>query len=558
MRNARIHRLLFYLVISHVGIVEGQVTTALFTSPVISIPFTRVGNQGYSDIVLKWDGSLGFDVLTVGPESQAMPNIPTAEYSQATNILKIHSLSIAGRPHRNATFRLNSLGKFEYQSIEQVFSDESSTISIDLEDFPQSDNPAMTLQMVSLLDLNADGKKDILAHFWHGNYNAGPDYYGEVPNKLMAFLQDDNRSFTLANKQIFGTEDVDLAGSASRKQAIGDFNADGYPDVAYAMNREDGRPGVYYPGTPNWGSLPIVVLSNGDGSYAVTQPGPESIWYHAVAAAPNELGYDDVIYRPLISGDNALAYRFESGAWSSIDTYPAINGWEIQATDDLIWATDVSAVELFTKSNGIWKSSSRIETLATNESVEFVTWNGDIFEGKVTNISGKDRSAIAFSESCIIDGGRFYVTQLDSRILPSDWRELDRVVETELPMEKAFVIYEYRNGELSQNDNLIPKQLSRRHSYRFSCSDVNGDGLDDIFASTEDESNLLYLQSEEHVFKLQSELIFPAHTFTWGNRNQVRSIYEDIDGDGYNDLMYYHNSPSITQKQVNFEIYWGR
>ena len=104
IRNARIHRLLFYLVISHVGIVEGQVTTALFTSPVISIPFTRVGNQDYSDIVLKWDGSLGFDVLTVGSESQAMPNIPTAEYSQATNILKIHSLSIAGRPYRNATY----------------------------------------------------------------------------------------------------------------------------------------------------------------------------------------------------------------------------------------------------------------------------------------------------------------------------------------------------------------------------------------------------------------------------------------------------------------------
>ena len=212
--------------------------------------------------------------------------------------------------------RLNSLGKFEYQSIEQVFSDESSTISIDLEDFPQSDNPAMTLQMVSLLDLNADGKKDILAHFWHGNYNAGPDYYGEVPNKLMAFLQDDNRSFTLANKQIFGTEDVDLAGSASRKQAIGDFNADGYPDVAYAMNREDGRPGVY-PGTPhppNWDSLPIVVLSDGDGSYTVTQPGTEAGWYHAVAAVPNELGYDDVIYGSQIPSGNALAYRYQSGS----------------------------------------------------------------------------------------------------------------------------------------------------------------------------------------------------------------------------------------------------
>ena len=65
-----------------------------------------MGNQDYSDIVLKWDGSLGFDVLTVGSASQALPNIPTAEYSQATNILKIHSLSIAGRSYRNATFKV--------------------------------------------------------------------------------------------------------------------------------------------------------------------------------------------------------------------------------------------------------------------------------------------------------------------------------------------------------------------------------------------------------------------------------------------------------------------
>ena len=537
------------------GSADAQVSTAIFESPILSIPSTKLGDQEYLNIALEWDGSTFFNLLDLGQENPTPSKSPAAQYFPQSKIFKIQSLSISGRPFRNVDFELNPDGVLEFLSIDQAYSEKYSTISVNLEDYPQSNNPALTLQMMTAIDLNADGKKDILAHYWHNNWNAGADYYGQVPNKLLAFVQDGDRGFSPATEEIFGTEDVNLAGSASRKQAVGDFNADGYPDVAYAMNREDGRPGVY-PGTPNWGSLPVVILSNGDGSYSVTNPGVENIWYHAVAAVPNELGYEDVIYRPISNGENALAYRFQSGDWARITGYPKIDGWEMQATENIIWSTDVSAVELFEKDESGWAQKSKISYPASNEEVEVLTWNGDLSNQYLRNILGKDRVAVAFSESCILDEGRYYVTQMDSRLLPQDWRDYDNVSETSMEQDAPFIIFEYRNGQLTEASELFSSQLSERHSYRYICDDLNSDGLDDIFVSTLDGSNLLYLQTNENKFELQSELIFPSLQSGFGA--QWRSVYEDIDGDGYVDLLYYSNTPSTYRKEVNFEIHWGR
>jgi len=437
------------------------------------------------------------------------------------------------------------------------FKEEFSELIFDLEDYPEADNPLLTLQIVNFVDLNMDGKKDLIAHYWHNNFSAGSDFYEPVPNNLVVFLQNEDRKFNQSNIQIFGTEKVDLSGGASRKQAIGDFNSDGFLDIAYAMNREDGRPGVY-PGTPNWGSLPVVMLSNGDGTYDISNPGPESIWYHAVASVPNDLGFDDVLYRPanVGVGEEPLAYRFIDEVWTYVSGYPEINGWEIQADKNVIWSTEVSAVELYLKNNNAWAKSGRIEFEASDLKVQVETWNGDLSNQRVRKILGTDRVSTAFSESCIIDGGNYFIAQLDSRLLPSDWQEFPQVSETQLKQDMPFLIFDYNDKEIFQRDDLIEEQISSKHSYRYSCADYNNDSLDDIFVSTNDGASLLYLQTLDKGFRLQSESIFPAAQ-SFRNKNAVRSLIKDIDEDGVLDLIYYNNSPSTYQEEVNFEIHWG-
>lgn len=436
------------------------------------------------------------------------------------------------------------------------FSSRYSTISVDLNDYPKAEKSNLTLQMVSLVDLNADGKKDIVAHYWHNIWDAGSDYYEPVPNKIVAFLQEDEHVFKNSNLQVFGEENIDLFGGASRKQTLGDFNYDGYIDIAYAMNREDGRPGVY-PGTPNWGSYPAVLLSNNDGTYSVSQPGNEKIWYHAIASIPNDLGYDDILYRPVNYGEPPLAYRFEETEWSTVSDYPPIDGWEIQAVKNKIWSTETHAVELFLKSYDGWNSVGRNELPASSEDVvEVVTWNGDLSRQNIRNVLGRDRVAVAFSESCIIDDGRYYIAQLDSRLLPENWRDFDNVKEIELTMDKPLLIFEYNDGQLVQKGNLFTDQQSLRHSYRYICADYNNDSLDDIFVSTNDGSSLLYIQSANGNFVLQDEEVFPKPN-SFGDIKSLRSILEDIDDDGKLDLIYYTNTPSTLSKEVNFEIHWG-
>ena len=95
-----------------------------------------------------------------------------------------------------------------------------------------------------------------------------------------------------------------------------------------------------------------------------------------------------------------------------------------------------------------------------------------------------------------------------------------------------------------------------QHSYRYQCIDYNHDGLDDIFASALDGTNVLYLQKANQSFELQSQLIFPTYT-SFPVVNQVRSLADDLDGDGDMDLLYYTNTPSYDEDEITFEIYWA-
>ena len=538
-----------------IGNIEAQVSSATFEASKLTIPFTKVEDKVYQDLVLEWDGSVSFTVFSVGEVLESANNSPTAEYFPSTSKLKINSLSANGKPYLDAIFYLNQQGKLEFSSIRGAYSSTTEDIYVELSDFPVpvSEKPALTMQMVSLIDLNLDGKKDIVAHVWHNNWNAGNDFHGPVSNKLMVYLQGENRTFKLSNVDVFGEDDVDLSGSATRKKSIGDFNGDGYPDLAYAMNREDGRPG----GVANWGALPIVLLSNGDGTYSVTQPGDKVLWYHGVTSVPNGLGYDDVLYRPELNGGNALAYRYINGSWTSVASYPQLDGWEIQARENVIFSTGTKAVELFSFENNLWSSISKIEFPTSDEKVLMETWSGDMMTQKLHTIMGKDRVSTAFSESCIINDGLLYVTQLDSRLLPTDWRSYEYVVETEMEKDAPLLIFENRDDGLFLNPDLMPYQESLRHSYRYQCRDVNADGRDDIFVSTEaDGSNLLYLQKPDLTFELQSELIFPAPV-SFRDKRTVRSIYEDIDGDGLVDLMYYTSILVERPKTITFQIHWA-
>ena len=554
---------IYLLTLSFAIPINAQQSTATFELGQLLIPSIRVGDEYYYNALFGNTEDLDFKIQSL--EEGAITGSPTAQYDDQEQTIIIDSLSYEGRPYRNTVFKVISSDSIRFISTEPAYSDQRSLIRLPTSAIPSSANPALTLQMVAAVDINQDGLKDIVGHLWHNNWNAGEDFYGEVPNSLVIFLQSEGRTFELANDKVLVSGISDLNGSASRKQVVADFNADGYPDIAYALNREDGRfsssKDKEY-GENNWGAKAAVLLSKSNGSYIISSPAPDeqSLWYHGVAAVENGLGYSDVLYRGKTGTTQpSLAYRIIGGLWTKVEEYPWLNGWDTHSVGPYIWATDGFEPELFSKSGGFWESIDKFSLQdKRGDTVKVKSWVGEFMDMPTFMFYGQLRASYALSEQCIMDDGKYFVSAIDSRILPKDWREREFVEETKMQQDSPFLIFSLEEGKLKLREDVIPEQSSSLHSYRFECADVNRDGRDDIFVSNLDGSNTLYLQNEKGVMEIQDRLIFPVEKSIMNARNQTRSIYDDLDGDGNYDLFYYNNTPSYTGGGVEFEIYWGR
>jgi hypothetical protein len=551
--------------------VNAQQSTATFELGELLIPSIRVGDEYYYNT--RFINTRGLDFKVQALDQGSVTENPTAEYSDREQTIVIESLSYEGKPYRNAVFKVISGDSIRFISTEPAYADRASLIKLPSAAIPDPDNSFLTLQMVAAVDINQDGLKDLVAHLWHANWNhlpenAGEDFYGEVPNSLVIFLQTEGRTFEFANDLVLEDGISDLNGSASRKQVIADFNADGYPDIAYALNREDGRLMSLKDrdyGESNWGAKAAVLLSKGNGKYAISSPAPdeEALWYHGVAAVKNEQGYSDVLFRGKMgsgSSQPSLAYRMVDGLWEKVDEYPWLDGWDTQSVGNFIWATDGAEPELFSKSGKIWESVDKFSFQEKRgETARVKMFNADVFYNLPTYMFYDQlRTSFALSEQCIMDNGKYFVSAIDSRILPKNWKDLEFIEDTTMQRDSPLLVFTLEDGELKLREDLLPIQFPSLHSYRFDCTDVNHDGRDDIFVSNEDGSNALYLQSAEGVFEVQSLLIFPEEKSIESGPDQIRSIYDDLDGDGNFDLLYYSNAPSHMGDASEFEIYWGK
>lgn len=565
-------RLLAYLLLlSHAFPVTAQQSTATFEFGQLLIPTIRVGDEYYYNV--RFSNTEGLDFKAQALEKGIITENPAAQYDGQEQVVIVESLSYEGMPYRNAVFKVLSGDSIRFISTEPAYEDRASLITLPSAAIPDPDNSFLTLQMVAAVDINQDGLKDIVAHLWHNNWNhlpgnAGEDFYGEVPNSLVIFLQTEGRTFEFANDLVLEDGISDLNGSASRKQVIADFNADGYPDVAYALNREDGRLMSLKDrdyGESNWGAKAAVLLSRGNGKYAISSPAPneEALWYHGVAAVKNELGYSDVLFRGKPgsrSSQPSLAYRMVDGLWRKVDDYPWLDGWDTQSVGNFIWATDGAEPELFSKSGNIWESVDKFSFKEKRgETARVKMFNADVFYDLPTYMFYDQlRTSFALSEQCVMDNGKYFVSAIDSRLLPGNWSDLDFIEDGSMQRDAPLLVFTLEDGKLKLREDLLPIQFSSLHSYRFDCIDVNHDGRDDIFVSNEDGSNTLYLQNAEGILQYQSLLIFPEEKSIENGPDQTRSIYEDLDGDGHFDLLYYNNTPSHLGGRTEFEIYWGR
>lgn len=127
----------------------------------------------------------------------------------------------------------------------------------------------------AVVDINSDGRKDIVMHLYAHRYDNGATGPKPQFNKMVFMVQQVNGRFvdqTLT--YLAGSRDL---GGGSRKVKIGDLNGDGRPDLVYAISQEDGR---NLSNAHNADAQLAAVISV-PGGYKVTRFGRPN-WYHSV------------------------------------------------------------------------------------------------------------------------------------------------------------------------------------------------------------------------------------------------------------------------------------
>lgn len=529
---------------------------ATFDGQVVHIPGVRLGDKVAKDVYLSPKGAGRFAIHSVGEVAVSEEDV-VATYDAATGDALIRFVALASNTYRDVKLKAVGSGELALLAATPLFGG-LSRISTPAEYYPAGTN--LTLQMVAVLDFNLDGRKDIAAHYWHNTWDAPPNYYGPVSNNLVVYLQNEDRSFRLGNEELFGSKEVDIGGSATRKQVLADFNGDGYTDIAYATNKEDGRSPSGH--DSNWSSLPVAVMSNSDGTYRVDEVGRHNLWYHAVTAVKNHLGSHDLVLRSAVYEGPAIAYRYINNTWQEIIDYPPLGNWSLKSTGNLIFTDNGTlALSVYRKEAGTWVKAGGVDyrSLQSNELVKVISWTGDEMALPYVNLFGEERIATAFAETCIMNDGQLFLAQLDGSVMPADWRKQERLIQNDMVSDKPLLPYYIEAGKLVLQESLIPDQDTKAHGYRFECGDKTGDGLDDVLAFNDDGTLSLYVQTGSDGFKKIDGKIFPIlHRF---NRNQTRGIYEDLDGDAVLDLLLYTNTPQYPSGEFEsfpIQVQWGK
>lgn len=139
---------------------------------------------------------------------------------------------------------------------------------------------SITLTNLVVADLDADLKPEIVAHYWRGQQVMGTATNEAVVNRL-AIFSTAGPALKDVTSQWLATDQAPELSGATRQNRTADLNGDGFADIAWSMNKEDGRDGD----SDNSAQTNILLSDASSGRYRIVGAGPQN-WFHGVAAAP--------------------------------------------------------------------------------------------------------------------------------------------------------------------------------------------------------------------------------------------------------------------------------
>jgi len=413
------------------------------------------------------------------------------------------------------------------------------------------------------IDLNLDGKEDLLLHFFKDRYPVNLPYNGPSYNRLVALISNENNQLENKTLEIFGNTNVDLSGGASRNHKVYDINQDGYMDVVFALNREDGRTCC-----DTWDTQSVAIISNGDGTYRTENFGNIS-YFHDVDIHKDNNGDVSIIIGnddwPTANNRSFHSYKYNGLSFSPYTTVVQNrDGGSISSYEDdngivkyLVSSKDNAGGLDFYENYGSGLSKKKEFSWGYDFEINYTDWMGDSNPTQVKSYNGNT-----------FIGGGFW----DSVFL--------KLSPSETPISIIHYAGNFYNGELSQGDVLTNEQtnlISKMFAFDTSMSsnellifpnngihqenvnfievmDVNNDGFDDVvkYPYRYEGKPIVYLNNTSRSFtELANSNVFPS------NIDFVdTSQFIDINGDGILDIIFRHSG--TTNEYIQPLLFLGR
>ena len=325
--------------------------------------------------------------------------------------------------------------------------------------------------------------------------------------------------------------------AATRKGVLADFNGDKYLDILYALNREDGRgQSCENCGASNEAPQKII-LSNGDGTYAVTELG-FSEWTHAVDAVQMPSGNYDAV----ISGfrnNTVTGLRYIDGSMQEVSDYAnpggPVNRFGASTLRFLPELTPAAGSMLavsdsgdcgiqvnlssFSKASGAWSFVDKTDFNCRTIPNAYEGYTNEVGDLPLITIDGQDYTGGGFGneESCTLEltpgDAPVAVVQFSAQPIAGNYVEGVVYKQGDLPVQNRLNVFDVSDTGLVLKTGVVVNEKIDALYRIDACRDINNDGYDDVVllqnaggggeATNTRAEPIIYLNDKEnHLVKL--------------------------------------------------------